>query len=79
MCLTFTNIIPLILLHRSYNFQLPADVMSADKGRNGWVSYLAGGFLFRVFVGFFVVVVLATLALSVLSSAAFDGFPSESG
>lgn len=42
-------------------------------------AYFAGGFLVRVFVGFFVVVALATLAVSVLSRAAFDGFASESG
>lgn len=43
------------------------------------VADLAGGFRVRVLAGFFVVLVLATLAVSALSSAAFDGFPSPSG
>ena len=44
-----------------------------------YVAYLIGGFRVRVLVGFFVVLVLATLAESVLSAATFDGFPSASG
>ena len=79
MYLTFTNVIPLILQHISHDFQLPTDrVLAVGDGRE-CAAYLAGGFLVRVFVGFFVVLALATLAVSALSSAAFDGFPSESG
>jgi hypothetical protein len=53
--------------------------MSGGGDGSESVAYLAGGFLVRVLEGFFVVLALATLAVSVLSCEAFDGFASESG
>ena len=79
MCLTFTNVISFILLHRGHGFQLPTDVGLAGGDGNECVTYFTGGFRVRVLAGFFVVLALATLAESVLSAATFEDFPSASG